>query len=242
LRKRYLVEDYRADNAGWHVVRGVYVEAEWDPRDPVGEMTFISRVREKSDFPTVAIAQAWLHREDCAAVLQAHAQHDFVRGIRHKPKPGMMDDARWRAGYARLAALGLHFELQAPWCQLEEAARLARDFPDTGIVLNHTGLPLDPEISGWKSAMAALAACPNVTVKISGLGRVTRKREVILSTIEVFGTARAMFASNFPVDGLCSSFDEIYRCFDEVTRGIADSERRALFHDNAVRIYRMDKP
>ena len=90
--------------------------------------------------------------------------------------------------------------------------------------------------------MAALAACPNVTVKISGLGRVTRKREVILSTIELFGTERAMFASNYPVDGLCASFDEIYSSFDEVTRDLADSERGALFHDNAVRIYRMERP
>jgi predicted TIM-barrel fold metal-dependent hydrolase len=78
-----------------------------------------------------------------------------------------------------------------------------------------------------------------VTVKISGLGRVTRKREVILAAIEAFGTARAMLASNFPVDGLCASFDEIYSGFDEVTRGFSSNERRALFHDNAVRIYRM---
>jgi predicted TIM-barrel fold metal-dependent hydrolase len=224
------------------VVRGVYIEAEWDPGDPLGEMSFISKVRKESGFPTVAIAQAWLHREDCAAVLESHAQRDFVRGIRHKPKPGMMDDAKWRSGYARLAPLGLHFELQAPWRQLEEAARLARDFPDTGIVLNHTGLPLDPEIPGWKTALSAVARCPNVTAKISGLGRVTRKREVILAAIELFGVARAMFASNFPVDGLCASFDEIYSGFDEVTRGFSDGERRALFHDNAVRIYRMEQP
>jgi predicted TIM-barrel fold metal-dependent hydrolase len=106
----------------------------------------------------VAIAQAWLHREDCAAVLEAQARHPFVRGVRHKPKPGMMDDRRWREGYRRLAPLGLHFELQAPWRQIEEAARLARDFPDTGIVLNHTGLPVDPEIPEWKSAVSRLAA------------------------------------------------------------------------------------
>jgi predicted TIM-barrel fold metal-dependent hydrolase len=49
-----------------------------------------------------------------------------------------------------------------------------------------------------------------------------------------------MFASNFPVDGLCASFSEIYSGFDEITRGFSDAERRALFHDNAVRIYRME--
>ena len=217
------------------------MEAEWDPRDPLGEMNFIAEVRKPGNFPTVAVAQAWLHHDDCAAVLEAQARHTFVRGIRHKPKPGMMDDAKWRAGYARLAPLGLHFELQAPWRQLEEAARLARDFPDTAIVLNHTGLPADDELPGWKSALATLAACPNAALKISGLGKVTRTREVVLAAIELFGAQRAMFASNFPVDSLCHSFDTIYAGFDEITRTFAESERRALFHDNAVRIYRMEQ-
>jgi predicted TIM-barrel fold metal-dependent hydrolase len=239
LRRRYLVEDYRADAAGWPVVRGVYVEAEWDLRDPLGEMDFISEIRKETGFPTVAVAQAWLHREDCATVLEGQAQHPFMRAVRHKPAAGMMDDARWRDGYRRLAPLGLHFELQVPWRQLGEAARLATDFPDTTIVLNHTGLPQDENLAGWRGAMAALAACSNVAVKISGLGRIRSKREVVLAAIELFGTQRAMFASNFPVDGLCASFSEIYSSFDEITRGFSDAERRALFHDNAVRIYRM---
>ena len=240
LRRRYLVEDYRKDSAGWRVTHGVYIEAEWDPRDPLGEMDFICKVRQ-SGLPTVAVAQAWLDRDDCGPVLESHAQRSFVRGVRHKPKAGMMDDERWRQGYARLAPLGLHFELQAPWRQLGEAARLAADFPATMIVLNHAGLPLDPEIPQWREAMAGLAACPNVAVKISGLGNVAGKREVVLSTIEMFGTGRAMFASNFPVDGLRAGFDSILSGFDELTCGFSADERRGLFHDNAVRIYRMER-
>ena len=203
-------------------------------------MIFIKGLREKRGFPTVAIAQAWFDRDDCAAVLEAQAGHAFVRGVRHKPKPGMMDGAKWRDGYRRLAALGLHFELQAPWRQLAEAARLARDFPATVIVLNHTGLPSDRDLPEWGKAMALLAACPNTAVKISGLGNVQRKREVVLATIELFGAGRAMFASNFPVDSLRASFDAIYSGFDEITRDFSAAERRSLFHDNAVRLYRMD--
>jgi len=217
----------------------VYVEAEWDPRDPAGEMNFIAEIRRAAGFPTVAVAQAWLDRDDCAAVLEAHAARGFVRGIRHKPKPGMMDDPRWRAGYRRLAPLGLHFELQAPWRQLDEAARLAATFPDTLIVLNHAGLPLDPEFQDWKKALAGLASLPNVAVKISGLGNVSRKREVVLAAIELFGTQRAMFASNFPVDSLRATYSEIFSAFDAITAAFAEGERRALFHDNAIRIYRM---
>ena len=240
LRRPYLVEDYFSDTAGWPVTRGVYVEAEWDPQDPLGEMAFIDDIRKQSGFPTVAVAQAWLHRDDCAAVLEAHARHPFVRAVRHKPAAGMMDDARWRAGYARLAPHGLHFELQVPWRRLDEAARLAGDFPDTTMVLNHAGLPSDQELPAWKKAMAALAAYANVAVKISGLGTVEAKREVVLTVIELFGIERAMFASNFPVDGLCASFSEIYSGLDQITRGFSEAERRALFHDNAVRIYRME--
>jgi predicted TIM-barrel fold metal-dependent hydrolase len=215
----------------------VYVEAEWDPRDPSGEMQFLSEIRERHGFPSVTVGQAWLERDDCPAVLESHASRGFVRGVRHKPKPGQMDDARWRAGYARLAPLGLHFELQAPWRQLGEATRLARDFPETRIVLNHTGMP-DADLAGWRGAIAALAACPNVEVKISGMGRPIR--EAVLGAIELFGVGRAMLASNYPVDSLRAPFDEIYATFDELTRDLSLSERRALFHDNAVRIYRME--
>ena len=238
LRRRYLVADYRADTARWRVVKGVYVEAEWDPRDPLGEMEFIAKIRKQSNFPTVAIAQAWLDRADCAAVLEGQARHSFVRGVRHKPKPGMMNDARWRAGYARLAALGLHLELQAPWPQLEEAARLARDFPGTTIVLNHAGLPTE-DLPGWKHAIALLAQQSNTAIKISGLGGIPR-REVVSTAIEAFGVERSMFASNFPVDSLRATFDAIYGAFEEITRGFGAAERRALFHDNAVRLYRME--
>lgn len=242
LRRPYLPGDYRLDSAGWPVARTVYIEAEWDSRDPRGEMEFIAQLRNDSGLPTVAIAQAWLDAPDCPAVLQAHAERAFVRGVRHKPKPGQMDNARWRAGYARLAPLGLHFELQASWRQLGEAARLAADFPDTTLVLNHAGLP-DPEaLTGWRDTMAALARCPNVAVKMSGLGNlcIERRRDVVLTLIDLFGSRRAMFASNYPVDSLRMSFDAIFREFAEATRGLSRTERADLFHDNAVRLYRME--
>jgi len=238
LRRRYLVDDYREDTTGWRISHAVYVEAEWDPRDPTGEMDFIARLRKQNGFPTVAIGQAWLDRDDCAEVLEAHARHSFVRGVRHKPKPGMMNDGRWRRGYARLAPLGLHFELQAPFAQLGEAARLARDFPDTTIVLNHTGLPSADDRRGWRDAMAQLAACPNVAAKISGMG--VPVRDFVLTVLELFGVERAMFASNYPVESLRASFSTIYAGFEEITRGMPEAQRRALFHDNALRIYRME--
>ena len=257
IRRPYLPEDYFADARPYQVGKTVYIETEWDPADPAGEMRYVDQLRQSTGYPTVAIAQAWLDQANCAAVLEQQASWPFVRGIRHKPRanrsasdsaPGGMTDTAWRAGYAALKPNGLHFELQTPWWHLHEACRLAADFPDTLIVLNHTGLPADRSpagLSGWKAAMQQFADCPNVAVKISGIGQaglpwtVAANREIVLTTIDLFGPQRCMFASNFPVDSVCASYGTIFAGFDAIVADCSDTGRRALFHDNAVRIYRM---
>ena len=250
LRRPYLPADYFSDAGRHQVAKTVYVETEWDPRDPLGEMRYVERLRHETGFPSVAVAQAWLDREDFGATLAGMGQFDFVRGIRHKPRPGQMNDVRWRAGFARLARAGLRFDLQAPWAQLEDAGRLARDFPAAGIVLNHTGLPADRSrdgVAGWKKALRTLASCPNVAIKISGLGvpgqawTAQSNRGIVLAAIEIFGIERAMFASNFPVDGLCASFDAIVTGMQTIVRDFSAAEQRAFFHDNAIRIYDMER-
>ncbi|MBL8588212.1 MAG: amidohydrolase family protein [Methylobacteriaceae bacterium] len=255
IRRPYLVADYRADAAPWRIEASVYVETEWDPRDPVGEMDYVAGLRAASGLPSVAVAQAWLDRADSAAILDSHAARGFVRSVRHKPRanatpreaaPGGMTDPAWRAGFARLAPLGLAFDLQTPWWHLGEAARLAADFPDTRIFLNHAGLPADrsPEgLAAWKAAMARLAEAPNVACKISGLGQpgaawtIEANRFVVLTAIDLFGVGRCMFASNFPVDSLCASFAQIYRGFGTIVADFAEPERDALFRANARRLY-----
>jgi predicted TIM-barrel fold metal-dependent hydrolase len=248
IRKRYLPPDYRLDSKGFSVEKTVYVETEWDPQDPIGEMRYVEQLRREHGLPTVAVAQAWLHHDNAAEILEQQAAFPFVRGIRHKPPPGAMADAEWRRGFGALARNRLRFDLQTPWANLAEAARLAADFPHTRIILNHTGLPADRSaegIAGWKRAMTAFAARPNTALKISGLGQkglpwtVEANRPVVLAAIEIFGVARCMFASNFPVDSLCGGFQAIYDGFAAITRDFSGQERRALFHDNAIQIYGM---
>jgi predicted TIM-barrel fold metal-dependent hydrolase len=260
LRRPYLPTDYWRDVGRHRVVGTVYVETEWEPTDPLGETRWVQQLAAAEGLPNAIVAQAWLDRDDIDDVLARQAACPLVRGIRHKPTvapspraiepgaPGSMGDPRWRAGYTRLARHGLSFDLQAPWWHLEEAAALARAYPDTLIILNHTGLPGDrsPEnLGGWRAAMATFAQEPNVAVKISGLGVPGRpwtmesNREVVLRTIELFGVNRAMFASNFPVDGLVATFDTIYRGFKAIVADFSVEDRRRLFHDNAVRWYRL---
>ncbi len=249
--RTYLPDRYRADTAGHNVVKTVHVEAEWDPWDPLGETRWLRKIKAAYGVPTAVVAQAWLDRDDVAEVLAAEAEFAEVRGIRHKPAavPGAMADAKWRAGFALLERFGLSFDLQTPYPYLPEAADLARAFPRTQIIVNHTGLPADRSrrgLAAWRAAMRAAAAAPNLAVKISGLGlpgrrwRVADNRPVVLDTIEAFGVARCMFASNFPVDGLVADFDTIFSGFKDIVHDFPPADRRKLFHDNAVRIYRLE--
>jgi predicted TIM-barrel fold metal-dependent hydrolase len=224
------------------------MEAEWDPADPVGETRWVARLAERHGFPHACVAQAWLDRDDAQGVLAAQASFALVRGVRHKPQAGAMRSGRWRRGYALLERHGLHFELQAPWSELYDAADVASAFSRTTLVLNHAGLPAERSaegLAGWRAALRALAECPNACVKISGLGiggrpwRVADQAPVVLDAIAIFGVARCMFASNFPVDSLVGSYATIMNGFREIVAGLPQADQRALFWENAHRVYRI---
>ncbi|MFC3127373.1 amidohydrolase family protein [Pseudoroseomonas globiformis] len=258
IKRSYLPEDYRGDADGHEVVETVYVETEWDPGDGLGETRYATALAERHGWPNAIVAQAWLDRPEAAEMLAAQAAFPLVRSVRHKPggpqdprdvgtQCSLMSDRAWRRGYAALSRHGLHFDLQTPWWNLPEAVALARDFPDTLIVLNHAGLPADRSeegLRGWRDAMAHLAGCPNTRVKISGLGlpgrawRVEDQRGVVRETIAIFGAARCMFASNFPVDSLCASLDTIFAGFKRITADMPPDQQALLFRDTARETYR----
>jgi len=260
LRKSYSPADYRRDAGRNRIAATVHVQADWDPGDPVGETRWLEALRLTHGLPTACVAHAQLDQDDVAELLTEHASHALVRGIRHKPRaaqkpdqarrglPGSMDDPRWRRGFALLERLSLSFDLQTPWWHLDAACDLARDFPRTPIILNHTGLPVDRTmegLAGWRAAMTALARHSNAFVKISGLGQRDRawtleaNRAVIRDTIAIFGVERCMFASNFPVDKLCGTLETIYAGFRAAVAHLPVAEQRGLFHDNALRVYRL---
>ena len=260
LKRNYLPADLARDTSGFAPVKTVHIEAEWNRAKPVDETRWLTKLASDSGRPSASVAHAALDRGDADEVLSAQAAFALVRGIRHKPVTsasraearrgvaGSMDDERWRKGFALLARHGFSFDLQAPWWNLDQAADLARDFPGTQIIINHTGLPADRTaegLAGWRRAMEQVAWSSNVAVKISGLGQRdlhwTQEANVpvIRDAIAIFGADRCMFASNFPVDSLVATYETILSGF---LAGIADrpaSEQRLLLHDNAMRIYRL---
>jgi predicted TIM-barrel fold metal-dependent hydrolase len=258
IKRRYLPEDYRKDVGAHNVRESVYVETEWDPATPIEETRYASSLATRDGLPNAIVAQAWLERDDAASVVARQAAFPLVRSVRHKPggpatpdavgrERTLMSDDKWRRGYAELERYGLHFDLQTPWWNLGEAQALARNFPRTLVILNHAGLPSDRSTDGlaaWHAAMARFADAPNVRVKISGLGqrgkpwRSEDNRWIVEEIIAMFGAERAMFASNFPVDSLCASFDTIYSGFKAIAARYPHAEQEKLFCGTARSVYK----
>ena len=179
-------------------------------------------------------------------------------------------DPKFREGFAQLAPLGLSFESWQYHPQLPDAIDLARSFPGTSIILNHVGgiLGVGPYsghrqevFASWKANISELAKCPNVTMKLGGLGMVSvgfdfHEREVppgsedlaaawrpyIEHCIEAFGVDRCMFESNFPPDKQSGGYTELWNAFKRITSGASAAEKKALYSGTAARVYRMIAP
>ena len=261
IRSTFMPKDYFRAAGRHRIVKSVTMEGEWDPRDPVGESLWTQAVAEEYGFPHAHVAQAWLDADNVADVIKAQANIPLVRSVRHKPAAasspkdavvgasGSMGDPKFRAGYALLQDYGLHFDLQTPWWHLGEAAELADSFPNTLMILNHTGLPADRSsagLEGWQTAMSTLATLPNVVVKISGLGLAGKRwsiddnGSIIKKTIAIFGIDRCMFASNFPVDGLVTDLQSLISGYKTILADLPAADQKKFFHDNAVRIYNLN--
>jgi len=180
---------------------------------------------------------------------------------------GLLLDKRVREGFAQLAPLGLSFDAWAFHPQLGDVVDLARAFPATPIVMNHVGGPIglgrykgkrDEVFADWSARIRELAACPNVHVKLGGLGMkmfgfdvhegelppsseqlAAAWRPYVETCIAAFGPSRAMFESNFPVDKGSYGYGVFWNACKRLAQGASAAEKADLFHDTASRFYRL---
>ncbi|UZK64672.1 amidohydrolase family protein [Sphingomonas sp. M1-B02] len=256
IAKTYLLDDYRADAAGWDVRGIVHVDAGAEASATLAETEWLQDMADARGMPNAIVAFAALDDPDVEALLEAHAAHPNVRGIRHivnwHPDPrrsythrDVTQDEAWGRGFGLLAKYGLSFDLQAYPGQFPGLAKLIERHPETQVIINHSGMAVPGEWEQWRSGMAALAALPNVATKLSGLGFTHRPwtldqaRPYIREAIDLFGTDRAMFASDFPTDKLFGSFARHLDAYAEISADFSEDERRALWARNANRIYRL---
>lgn len=197
----------------------------------------------------------------------SHVDEDYYAGTYSNP-PHIMADPNFRTGFKWIHKLGLVADLWVFDHQLPELTDLARAFPDTPIVLNHVGTPLgafryagqrEQRFAPWQRDIRALASCPNVAVKIGGLGMhvsgfpsfnanppasstqlAAEWKPYVETCIEAFGATRCMFESNFPVDAGTSSYAVLWNAFKRLTMAASADEKTALFSGTARRVYTLD--
>lgn len=184
--------------------------------------------------------------------------------LRGETPPELYKDAKFREGFAKLGEYGLSFDACVFHTQLDDVLFLANAFPETPVVLNHVGIPLnvgpyagktDEVFAEWKTKIDLLGVTPNVWVKLGGLGMpnfcgpspsggstalAEAWRPYIETSIEAFGVNRAMFESNFPVDKQTCSYAAIWNAFKRIAAGCGLGEKRRLFRDSAMEFYKLD--
>lgn len=230
------------------------------------------------------VSRADLTHPRVGAVLDAHiaAGGGRFRGIRHaggwdasdavrnshtEPTRDLYAREDFRAGMRELGKRGLTFEAWQYHPQLPDVIALARAVPQTNIVLNHVGGPLgigpyagmrDDVFAQWSRGIRELAKCPNVWVKLGGLGMPIcgfdfHRRDMLPGSrelaeawrpylevcIEAFGPSRGMLESNFPVDGASCSYANLWNAFRRVTAGASAAEKALLYRDTARKFYRL---
>jgi predicted TIM-barrel fold metal-dependent hydrolase len=278
---RYVLEDIMADIKGNNIRQTVCVlpDVEW-----VNGVAAESASGVWGDTRVAAgiVGGGDLTLGDAVApVLEAQmAASRRFRGMRHstgwtnppvRPQnttEHMLMDAKFQKGIAQVYRLGLSFDAWLYYNQLHDVVELARKFPDLPIILNHIGGPLgvgawegkiEEVFQAWKPAIAEVATCPNVYVKVGGLGMgyltgfgwekrpkpptsdelVEKNRRWFEHTIEVFTPNRSMFESNFPPDKESSSYTVVWNHFKKFSKQYTKDERTAMFHDVALRVYRL---
>jgi L-fuconolactonase len=250
---------------------------------PVGETEFVVAA-DPGGFIAGIVSRVDLRLPEAADVLAAHveAAGGRFRGIRQSyasdpsiplrpgfisPPPGLLADPAFRAGFTALGQAGLSFDAWLYHPQLPELADLVRAVPDTPVILNHLGGPLgqgayagrrDEVRAEWRAAMADLAACPSVWLKLGGIGmplfgldfdehpEATTSEDLAAAwgadirwCIEQFGADRCMFESNFPVDAASCGYAVLWNAFKRIAADASPAEKADLFHDTAVRAYRL---
>jgi predicted TIM-barrel fold metal-dependent hydrolase len=250
---------------------------------PVGETEFVVAA-EPDGLIAGIVGFADLGAPEVEDVLAAHVEagRGRFRGIRHasawdaspeirvshtKPPPGLFAEASFRAGITALGRAGLSFDAWLYHPQITELADLARSQPGVVMVLDHLGGPLgigpyayqrDDVMEVWRAGLLEVAACPNVVLKLGGIGMPIfgmkwHHRDggatadelsdawgsEIRWCIEQFGVERCMFESNFPVDKASCSYAVLWNAFKLMVPDASPAEKAALFHNTAVRTYRL---
>ncbi|MEL6661917.1 MAG: amidohydrolase family protein [Pseudomonadota bacterium] len=259
IQKDYLVSDFRADIGDLPVEKSVHIQVGVRPEDAVKETAWLQKMGEAHGLPSAIVAFTDLTSPDLERQLDAHTQHDRLRGIRQivgrsaeedrkTGTRGLLSNPAFLEGLRALSHRDLSFDLQLTPPLMQAAANVLEQVAELKVALCHAGSPSDFSEAGlleWREGLRRLAALPNVICKVSGFGMFQPDwttqdiRPLVLTAIEIFGPDRIAFGSNFPVDKLAASYTRVMNAYLDITDGFSTGERVAMFAGVAERFYRL---
>jgi predicted TIM-barrel fold metal-dependent hydrolase len=260
IRRDYSVEEFMADVMPQGVIKSVHVTANWGLDRALDETRWLQSVADKTGFPHGIVAMVDLASPDIEQTLKAHKQFPNMRGVRQMlywdtdpvrqavPRPDYCNAPDFRRGFALLEKYDLSFELQVYAPQAHYAVELIKAFPNVRMILVHAGMLTSRQpkaIDEWRAALTAMAAFPNLHVKLSGIGMYSggvdyaQARQVIRDAIQIFGVERTIYGSNFPLEKLHASYADFFGHYRRVLAEYSQAEQGAVLHDNAVKFYRV---
>jgi len=246
---------YRSDLAGLSVTQTV--ACEFGAADPVAEATWIQRCADSGAGPDGFVAAVDLTSDSLGETLAHYRDRPVVRGVRQPlywaadprkrlgARPDFLTDPRWLRGFEQVAATGLVWDLLVYDEQLPDAHELLRSFPQTPVVLEAVGWPLDRSPDGfrrWAERLETVSEFSNVTLKMQGLALLFGPSHSTIEpwvrrALEIFGPKRCMFATHLPVDRLLWSAEELLQTVSAILDGFAADEQHDFFAGCAQRQY-----
>lgn len=240
---------FKRETSDANVTKVVHVQAALGIEDPVAETRWLQEQADATGLPHAIVAHADLKEPDIERQLERHVEaSSLMRGIRDFSDGDYLVDPAFERGFSLLGKHGLLCDLDCLWEDMPKARDLAGRHPDTVVVLDHAGFPLERTakyFENWKKGIAALAEADNAICKISGLGMgdnewtVDSIRPWFEYCVEAFGIERCVLGTNWPVDRMYSDYGAVVDAYAEIVADWSRDEQVALFSGNAEKLFRI---
>ena len=255
LDHSFLMNDYRQATEGLNIVKSVYMEVDVEPSQQAAEADYVLDLIRKGEMPLGAAVIARRPGSDGFAEFVArYGGERAIKGLRQvlhgtDTPPGHCLDKQFIADIRLLGKAGLSFDLCMRSAELADAAKLIDACPDTSFILDHCGNASvrAKELSGWKADISRVAKRKNVVCKVSGIvasaapGPWTADdlAPIVNHVMDEFGPDRVVFGGDWPVCTLAATYRQWVEALKSIVANRPESDQKKLFHDNAVRVYRL---
>ncbi len=244
----FLTEDYIDETKPYNVISAVHVQAAIGSKDPVKETEWLQSLANKHQFPQAIIAYANLKDPQVEKIIEKHCEYKNMRGIRDFSFGDYLVDSDFHRGFSLLEKYNLIGNVSVTFKDMDKLVILANKFPNIKIIIDHCGFPEKRSIEyfgKWQSSISVAAKADNIICKISGLGMgdnqwtIESIKPYIMHCIESFGIERCIWGSNWPIDKLWSSFEDVVTAYIKITEHFSMNDKTALFNQNATHLYRI---